>query len=724
MTFLQPWVLLALPLVALPLIIHLINQRRFQTVQWAAMMFLLSAQALSRGYSRLRHWLIMALRMAAVAAVIVAVGRPLSRGWLALAGGGRPDTAIVILDRSPSMQARDPAAVDTKLDTGRRLLAESLATLRPARCVVLTDPDSPPLELDRPGALEDLPTAGPTAAPADIPRLVQAAYDFIRDNATGVTEIWICSDQRANDWAAAGPAEAAADDAAAGASGGSGWAGLRESFARLPQPVRFQLVSFAEPPAENVSIRVTSARLDRRRDDRVVVLSLTARREADQTSDRGAGPRTLPVTIEIGGAASTVELPLAGAEGSLADHLIPLASDTLAGWGRVSIPADGNAADNEFFFTFAAPPPRRSLVVAEDAGVGRGLALVAGIPPDKLQESVVETLEPTQLSAGLLDTAAALLWQGPLPGAHSRGDSGADSKGDSGGTAAPLIQAFVARGGQVVFFPPATPGPGAFAGVGWTAWTDHPEPLAPATWRTDQDVLANTISGAALPVGELEIRRSCGMAGDVVPLASLPGGTPLVARALVVDGAAAGSPHSSPLSSPIFCATTPLASDSSLASEGVVLYALVQRSIDRGLAVLGAARQVDAPADMLVAAPQGPAWTRITGPADATAARPELTAGVFAAGDRLVAVNRPPAEDEAATLADARVDELFSGLTFARVAGRAGRGDSLVQEIWRAFLIAMVLALIGEGLLSLPARAAALAARRPAGFPLPTEAAA
>lgn len=68
---------------ALPLIIHLINQRRFQTVRWAAMQFLLAAKALSRGYSRLRHWLIMALRMLAVAAVILAVGRPLSRGWLA-----------------------------------------------------------------------------------------------------------------------------------------------------------------------------------------------------------------------------------------------------------------------------------------------------------------------------------------------------------------------------------------------------------------------------------------------------------------------------------------------------------------------------------------------------------------------------------------------------------------------------------------------------------------
>ena len=126
MTFLQPWVLAALPLMSLPIIIHLINQRRFQTVQWGAMMFLLSAKALSSGYSKLRHWLIMLLRMLAVAAVILAVGRPLSRGWLALAGGGRPDTAIVILDRSPSMQARDPAVEGTKLATGRGQLADTV----------------------------------------------------------------------------------------------------------------------------------------------------------------------------------------------------------------------------------------------------------------------------------------------------------------------------------------------------------------------------------------------------------------------------------------------------------------------------------------------------------------------------------------------------------------------------------------------------------------------
>ncbi len=90
MSFLQPWLLLGLPLVALPIIIHLINQRRFQTVRWGAMMFLLTANRMARGYARLRQWLIMAFRMLAIAGLVFAVSRPLASGWLGLAAGGRP----------------------------------------------------------------------------------------------------------------------------------------------------------------------------------------------------------------------------------------------------------------------------------------------------------------------------------------------------------------------------------------------------------------------------------------------------------------------------------------------------------------------------------------------------------------------------------------------------------------------------------------------------------
>src|SRR5207248_4179222 len=57
MTFLQPLLLVALPLVALPVIIHLINQRRYQTIRWAAMIFLLAANQIGRASCREGVWI-------------------------------------------------------------------------------------------------------------------------------------------------------------------------------------------------------------------------------------------------------------------------------------------------------------------------------------------------------------------------------------------------------------------------------------------------------------------------------------------------------------------------------------------------------------------------------------------------------------------------------------------------------------------------------------------
>src|SRR5205814_3337589 len=116
MTFLQPLLLVGLPLVTLPVIIHLINQRRYQSIRWAAMIFLLAANRMSRGYAKLRQWLILFFRTVAIAGLIFAVSRPLAGGWLGRAAGGKPDTTIVLLDRSPSMRQQGTGTVVSKLD--------------------------------------------------------------------------------------------------------------------------------------------------------------------------------------------------------------------------------------------------------------------------------------------------------------------------------------------------------------------------------------------------------------------------------------------------------------------------------------------------------------------------------------------------------------------------------------------------------------------------------
>ena len=69
---------------------------------------------------------------------------------------------------------------------------------------------------------------------------------------------------------------------------------------------------------------------------------------------------------------------------------------------------------------------------------------------------------------------------------------------------------------------------------------------------------------------------------------------------------------------------------------------------------------------------------------------------------RFIAVNRSDGEDAAATVSDSQINTLFRDLPFVRVDQRAGNSTSLVEEIWRAFLIIMLIAMIGEAALCLP----------------------
>src|SRR3954467_7085710 len=150
MTFLQPILLVALPLIALPVVIHLINQRRYQTIRWAAMIFLLAANRMSRGYAKLRQWLILAFRTLAVATLIFAVSRPLAGGWIGRAGGGRPDTTIILLDRSPSMRQQRRGTVVSKLEAGRHQLARTLEVLGSGRWVLIENTSNLPREIESP----------------------------------------------------------------------------------------------------------------------------------------------------------------------------------------------------------------------------------------------------------------------------------------------------------------------------------------------------------------------------------------------------------------------------------------------------------------------------------------------------------------------------------------------------------------------------------------------
>jgi len=649
MSFLQPWLLAALPLAALPIIIHLVNQRRFQTINWGAMMFLLAARRLSRGYSRLRQWLILAFRVAAIAGLIVAISRPLASGWVGLAAGGRPDTTIVLIDRSPSMQQRDRATGRSKLEAGRQQLIQALETLGSNHWVLIDSATREPRALDSPAALADVPMAGPASASADLPLMLQAAHDYIRDNKTGRTDIWICSDLRENDWTA----------------DSNRWSTLRGAFSEFPQGVRFQLLAYPQRSPENLSIRVTEVRRDTTSEGAELLVSLRIAREGEHGDNI-----SVPVQFDVEGARSTVAVELVGQSVELKQHRIAIEQSRQRGWGKVSIPADANPADDDFYFVFDQPPPRQTAIVADEAEAARPLELAAGIAPEPGLECTTQRVTVDQLASLDWSSIALVLWQAPLPT----------------GSAAELLSALVNRGGQVAFFPPRSPGNQSIFGLRWDAWVND-APEAVETWRSDEDLLSRTLSGAALPVGQLDIHRYCTLIGDLTALATLHGGAPLVARVPTEHGGA------------YFWTTTPAPADSSLATGGVVLYAFVQRSLAAGAAMLGKTRQIDAGT---ASAADSSAWTPLGGGTDGLSSEARFQRGVYRDDDELLAVNAIAAESTSPLLSDTTVAELFGGLDFSRVDDKAGNLASLVQEIWRAFLLVMLFVLVGEAILCLP----------------------
>src|SRR5665213_1918446 len=106
MTFLQPLVLLGLPLVLVPVIIHLLNRMRHRPRPWAAMRFLVAATRSSISNTKLRQFLILLCRVLAVAMLLFFLARPLAGGWLGWALSPAPDAIVLLLDRSASMEAR------------------------------------------------------------------------------------------------------------------------------------------------------------------------------------------------------------------------------------------------------------------------------------------------------------------------------------------------------------------------------------------------------------------------------------------------------------------------------------------------------------------------------------------------------------------------------------------------------------------------------------------
>lgn len=654
MSFLQPMLLFGLPLVALPIVIHLINRWRHRTLPWGAMMFLLDAKRLNRGMARLRFWLIMLTRMLAIAAMILALARPLTALWRGFALGGQAESIIVLLDRSASMEQLDPQSRRSKRTAALEQMADVVKAYGSgSRLVLIESVEHSPREIESAEELVSGLDTSATATSADLPAMMQAALDYVVVNETGRTDIWICSDLRKGDW---NP-----DDGR--------WASIRDDFQKL-DGVKFYVLSYAENAEDNVAVRVLNVRQRDREYGRELVFDVLLRREGEATIEE-----TLPCEFVINGTRSVVNIELTGQTYLLQGHSIAVDEDAPGGWGRVAIPADENLQDNSFCFVFTESPVHHTTIVYENPQVVDPLRIAATAPLDPSITYTTDVLSADQAGRIELSKSSLVLWQAALP---------------EGGLAVQLAD-FVASGRPVIFFPPDGDDQNSMFDCRWGEWkiAADDQPARLSTWRGDSDLYSHAQSGEPLGLGELKIYAHREIHGERgIALAKLDGGDPLLLRA-----AADGRPA-------YFCSTLPLAEKSNLAQDGVALYVSIQRALARGAATQSKGWLVDAGSRL---AKQVTDWQ----PADQSTRERLLSTrwtlpGVFQRGEQWMALNRPAGEDLAPVLELEQVDELMSGLDYRHVDRAIDESGDLTSEAWRTVLAVMGLALIGEAWLCLP----------------------
>jgi len=241
-------------LILIPILIHLLSRRRFQTVEWAAMEFLLEADEENRRRVQLENLLLLLLRCLAVLLTGLLVARTQCNPQDSVrAASEQPVHRIVVLDDSPSMAA--PAGASTSLGLAKSRLtdmASRVAASRPGdrlTLILTSQPTGPALQLESLDA-DNVNRLNQFLAGLDEPSAQRARFETALKTAAAVsatnmgegesTVVHVLSDLRRRDWR---QGEAPRPSAA-----------LVQLDELSQQAGRCYLIGVAGPPASNLAV--------------------------------------------------------------------------------------------------------------------------------------------------------------------------------------------------------------------------------------------------------------------------------------------------------------------------------------------------------------------------------------------------------------------------------------------------------------------------------------
>ncbi|HUT35988.1 MAG TPA: BatA domain-containing protein [Planctomycetota bacterium] len=216
-TFVNPLALWGLLLASAPIIIHLLNRRRFRVVEWAAMEFLLASSRKNNRRVRIEQLILLALRVLVILLVVLAIARPVVKRRALASLAERRRFVLLVFDTSMSMGYRDGSL--TSYDRGLAFAEELMASLREGDTWALVVAmgqgraavQEPSFDLDAARAAVARDRLPLSDADSSLPRALEAVEELLARAQEGPKDVYLVTDLQRASWLGTGGSVAQED---------------------------------------------------------------------------------------------------------------------------------------------------------------------------------------------------------------------------------------------------------------------------------------------------------------------------------------------------------------------------------------------------------------------------------------------------------------------------------------------------------------------------------
>lgn len=349
MAFLLPFFLAGLAALAVPVAIHLIQREKNSIIAFPSLMFVRRVPYESVRRRKIRHWALLAMRLAALLLIVAAFARPFFRGGgvAAMAGGARE--VVVLVDRSYSMRYGDRW---TRAQAEARKVLDALGPADRASLVFFGTGAEVALHSvdDRTRLAGALAAATPGSEATRLSPALKVAATIVAESTRPRKDVVLISDFQKNAW-------------------------TPNDEDRLPAGTAFTPVAITDVDTRNLSVApvaITRSRFENQ--ERVTI--------ASGVTNRGSQPADgVVLSLEVNGRVVETTTLAVAPQASAAAVFAPVTLTPGAMRGVVRLGTDALDADNAYHFLLAPSTPVAVLVAspatrgADDTYLRRALAI-------------------------------------------------------------------------------------------------------------------------------------------------------------------------------------------------------------------------------------------------------------------------------------------------------------------------------------------------------------